>query len=187
MKNFITYKKIQLEDTTNTLTNKHTERVLEINTHEKNNTQADWKTENTTTPKLNIGRKLTFLPPSTNTVSQKIQNFKRISETNKCVIGSGYCSGHNVKLERTIKMKKVSKIGSNRKLEWTMREVTSLACPAKQPSVPQYGEVSVMSQLPEQGTTNGKRRKLEEVNKDQPQPVRTCQIEREDTPLDQTT
>ena len=160
---------------------------MEVNTSEKNNTQVDWKTENTTTPKLNIGRKLTFLPPSTNTVSQKIQNFKRISETNKCVIGSGYCSGHNVKLERSIRMKKVSNIGINGKIEWTMREVTSLACPAKQPSVPQYSVGAMMSQLPGPGTTNGKRQKLDDENKDQSQPSKTSQIEREDVPLDETT
>ena len=84
-------------------------------------------------------------------------------------------------------MKKMSRIGNNGKVEWTMREVTSLACPAKQPSVPRFGEVGMMSHLPEPGTTNGKRRKLEEDNKDQSKSDRTSQNVQEDIPSDETT
>ena len=81
----------------------------------------------------------------------------------------------------------MSRIGNNGKVEWTMREVTSLACPAKQPSVPRFGEVGMMSHLPGPGTTNGKRRKLEEENKDQSKSDRTSQNVQEDVPLDETT
>ena len=86
-----------------------------------------------------------------------------------------------MKLECTVTMKKMSKIGKNGKLEWKMREVTSLACPAKLPSIPEFGVGAMMSQQLEPGGTNGKRQKLEDWNNDQPQHDRTSLIERKDT------
>ena len=75
----------------------------------------------------------------------------------------------------------MSKIGTDGKLEWTMREVTSLPCPAKKPSIPEFRVGAMMSQQREPEGTNGKWQKLEDWNNDQPQPDRTSLIEREDT------
>ena len=186
---YVTFQKKQDKEDTNTLTDRpriHDNDEEEV-IRKTSTTKNIWKMKKPVSPKLEVGKKLTFGSTIEAGVSQKIQNFKRLSEVTKCVIGSGFCTGHNVKLERTVKMKKMSNIGSNGKIEWTMREVTSLACPAKTPSVPVFSAKPVMSQHPEPGVTNGKRRKLIEMSNDQPQPTRTGHIVKEDIPLDEIT
>ena len=71
-------------------------------------------------------------------------------------------------------------------IEWRLREVTSLICPAKKPIVPAYSDTPVMSSLPETEGTNEKRRKLIGMNNDQPQLTRTSHTVKEDLPLDVT-
>ena len=185
MKRYVTVQKKKFENNTNLQTDKREE----VNTDNKivNNseTQIDGKTEFNTSPKLDVGRKLTFKPTSEKSVMQKIQDFRKLSEVNQCVIGSGYCSGHNVKLERTMKKKRVSKIGTDGKIEWIMREVTSLVCPAKMPRTPAFNAGAMMSQQLGSEGTNGKRRKLEEDNNDQSQPDSTRLRERETRLLDE--
>ena len=44
------------------------------------------------------GKKMTFDRVLNTEVSQRMENFNRMSESTKCVIGSGFCAGHNVKL-----------------------------------------------------------------------------------------
>ena len=44
------------------------------------------------------GKKMTFDRVLNTGVSQRMENFNRMSESTKCVIGSGFCAGHNVKL-----------------------------------------------------------------------------------------
>ena len=56
--------------------------------------------------KLSI--KKTFDKPSQSEVRRKIEIFSDKSQEVKCVLGSGHCSGHNVKLVRSVVMKKVS-------------------------------------------------------------------------------
>ena len=134
----------------------------------------------------NIGRKTTFEPTAEQGVSQKINNFRRLSESTKCVIGSGYCAGHNVKLERNIRMKKMSIIGKDGNIEWRLREFVTLECPAKKPAVPAYSATTVTSVIPESGVTNKKRRKSIDVKNDQPQLTRTSLTVKEDLRLDVT-
>ena len=80
----------------------------------------------------------------TNGGSQKVDCFKKLSQVTKCVIGSGFCAGHNVKLERSVKIKKISIIDNDGKVKWLMREVTSLTCPPTKPK--RFGDVPAVLQ-----------------------------------------
>ena len=120
-------------------------------------------------------KKKTFsvFPPVVNSdVVRKISAFNQKANEVKCVIGSGFCSGHNVKLTRCVEMKRVSVVEDNGKLTWQMREVAILACPAASLSVEKSGVTSAVGiELPEYGTTNGKKKKFACNVSDQPQPI----------------
>ena len=98
--------------------------------------------------------------------------FSQKSQNVKCVIGSGFCAGHNVELTRSVKKKRVSNIGEDGKVTWTMREVTFLSCPATNLGVQNSGvNNAVISEQPENGKNNGKKRKTLQNVSDQPQPL----------------
>ena len=166
--------------------------IQTMNNSEDNNTKKNNKNDNMknkiTVPlnKNTIEKKLTFEPTVEQGVAQKINNFRRLSEITKCVIGIGYCSGHNVKLERKVKMKKMSYIEKDGNIGWRLREVTSIECPAKNPGIPVYSAKPMMSSNPESEGTNGKRRKFDVKSMDQPQLTRTSQKMKDDILLDVT-
>ena len=83
-------------------------------------------------------------------------------------------------------MKKMSIIGKDGNIEWMLREVVSLECPAQKPAVPAYSATTVTSLLPESGGSNKKRRKSIDVKNDQPQLTRTSLTPKEDLLLDVT-
>ena len=49
-----------------------------------------------------------------------------------CVMGSGRCGTHNVKLVRAVNMRRVSDMNQGDELRWVRRESTALVCPAKE-------------------------------------------------------
>ena len=120
-----------------------------------------------------ISVKKTFDKLSQLGVKKKIEMFSDMSQEVKCVLGSGYCSGHNVKLVRSIVKKKISETDCNGKVTWPMREVITLACPAIQPIVRNVSAIPALgSEEPELGTTNGKKLKVFENMSNQLQPLK---------------
>ena len=91
-----------------------------------------------------------------------------------------------MKLERKVKMKKMSYIEKDGNIGWRLREVTSIECPAKNPGIPVYSAKPMMSSNPESEGTNGKRRKFDVKSMDQPQLSRTSQKVKDDVLLDET-
>ena len=82
---------------------------------------------------MNIKKK-TFTNIADMSVRSKIEKFQKFARPGECVIGSGMCGYHNVKLTRSVTKKKMSNINKDGTISWTMREVTILRCPATQPA-----------------------------------------------------
>ena len=83
------------------------------------------KKQNDTTNKT----KLTFVGGGVK-VSARI---KQLQEENKtvCVMGSGRCGTHNVKLVKSVKSKKISCVEPGGGVGWKYVDVTCLVCPSK--------------------------------------------------------
>ena len=64
-------------------------------------------------------------------VKESIKMFQDLSKGEDCIIGSGRCSRHNVRLVKTVKEKKVSVIDVSGRVKWQMREAIIYACPSK--------------------------------------------------------
>ena len=114
-------------------------------------------------------RKLTFTPGHTRGVKDNIMMFQKLSDGVECVIGSGMCSGHNVKLTRKVTMKRCSDVDDRGVVTWSMREVTTLTCPAAIRQGSHSAHSAVMSQLSVDTGANGMRQKLGSMTDDQPQ------------------
>ena len=92
-------------------------------------------------------------------VKNKIARFEDIrNKSEECVIASGMCGLHHCRVERDIRMKRVSyedKLGNT---QWTMREGTILVCPlARKPGIEQDSNLSTESQYELRGTTTNKK------------------------------
>ena len=132
------------------------------------------------TKKTEEEKKTTFDNVINTGVSQRVKNFNKMSESTKCVIGSGFCAGHNVKLVRSVRTKKTSCVDDNGEIKWLMREVTSLTCPAVSAKILTFSDAPARLTPGESGTTNGKRRKLSMSEMNQPQHCRTYKKDNED-------
>ena len=155
------YRKIQ-EDNTPGMEDKNTER------EEGKNKKKDLHEKGVETKEFNKG-KTTFKPMNTVKVKENIKMFQKLSMGENCVIGSGRCSRHNVKLVRGVVMKKVSCIDKNGKLSWLMREVTNLSCPYKPDRQHGSDESAMMSPVTQSRGTNGSVKKLRYEVEDQSQ------------------
>ena len=71
-----------------------------------------------------------------------------------------------MRVKREVVQKKMSVIGEDGRVKWSMKETTILACTAKQPRIPGSQDIAAMSSLSKLGTTNHKRVK---VSKDEDQ------------------
>ena len=121
------------------------------------------------TAKVQEVRKLAFTPGHNRKVKDNIMMFQKLSDGVECVIGSGMCSGHNVKLTRKVTMKRCSDVDDRGVVTWSMREVTVLICPAAIRQGSHSAHSAVMSQLSVETGANGKRRKFGSMIDDQPQ------------------
>ena len=67
-----------------------------------------------------------------NTVSDRIEKFQKIVSDSGggCILGSGMCATHNVKLVRRIDKKKVGENDDSGGVRWVYRDVTSMVCPS---------------------------------------------------------
>ena len=103
-------------------------------------------------------RKKTFSSITASSVKDNIEKFQKFSRGGECIIGSGRCGQHNVKLVRGVTKKKMSNRNKDGTVSWQMREVTILRCPAAQLT----GSASKVSataplQLGERGTNKKQR------------------------------
>ena len=81
--------------------------------------------------------KLTFSQP----VGNIIEKFQKMSSGGECLLGSGGCAYHNVRLVRGVKKKRMSVKDDKGGMRWLVRDVTSLVCPvAQQASAGRFGE-----------------------------------------------
>ena len=101
------------------------------------------------------------------------------------MLGSCYCAGHNVKLNRSVKHKRVSNIENDGRFTWSTREVTTLTCPTVSLPVQKPGKIStVLSIQTEMGKTNEKKHNILKSVNNPPQPLGTvsdvkCDLPRE--------
>ena len=136
-------------------------------------------------PKL-IQKKLTFTPVVGQSVKDSIAKFQQIQRGGVCIMGSGRCAEHNVKLVRRVTNKKVSVSDDNGDTRWVCREVTILACPGSVVSLPEVASSAQAKISDELGNTNKKQRLFTMNGMDQPRVGRHVAIKREDRLLDET-
>ena len=65
-------------------------------------------------------------------MSKKIEMFQKYAQGEGCLIGSGRCGYHNTRLGRDVTVKRVSVVNDDSVVNWMMRDVITLVCPAAQ-------------------------------------------------------
>ena len=63
-------------------------------------------------------------------VSDRIQRFQELSDGDECVIGSGRCATHNVRVIRNVMNVRKSVQNEAGEVRWRLSESTVLVCPA---------------------------------------------------------
>ena len=127
-------------------------------------------------------RKTTFMKKHTmNTAKQTIKMFQELERGEECLLGSGRCSTHNVKLARKVSRKRVSTVADDGSVKWTIGEGVVLACPYKQGFRVEPG--SEPAPLETEGT-NGNKRICLDRQMNQPQTETQIDFGREDLLLD---
>ena len=127
-------------------------------------------------------KKTTFATVVNPGLKSAIQKFRTISRGTECAVRSGYCTSHNIKCVREVKMKKVSEIDESGRLSWSTREVCTLTCPSKPKITTKPG--GIVNSAP-QGT-NGKIADIFRNVMDQPTQPRTKKKTNEAISLDET-
>ena len=113
--------------------------------------------------------------------------FQELQRGGECVMGSGMCAEHNVRLVRKVTNKKVSVVDDNGVVTWTTREVTILACPGSNLSQPVGGKSALPAlSMKSGGVTNKRQRILKENVMNQPRVEVGVNEIGEDIPLDVT-
>ena len=110
--------------------------------------------------------KKTFSSIDGSKFKENIKKFKMMSKGTDCLIRSGFCTSHNHKMIRKIVSKKMSSEDEYGVVTWTTRESTVLYCPSNISKQTSNEPEPMMSQLPNVGGTNQKRRKCS-TGKDQ--------------------
>ena len=127
-------------------------------------------------------RKTTFMKKNTmNTARETIKMFQELERGEECLLGSGRCSTHNVKLARKVSKKRVSTVANDGSVKWTIGEGVVLACPYKQGFRTEPG--TEPAPLETEGT-NGNKRICLDRQMNQPQTEQENTFGREDLLLD---
>ena len=151
-----------------------------------NNTPAvyndnDDRQKNNTLKNDNQDKKTTFVVKKTVRVKESVKMFQELATGKECVLGSGRCSTHNVKLLRSVCQKRMSVISDDGTVTWTMGEGVVLACPYKQAGSTDTATRS--APLKSEGANGNKRFCLNErMDQSLTEPARN--FGREETPLD---
>ena len=127
-------------------------------------------------------KKTTFVSKNTmNTASETIRMFQELEKGKECLLGSGRCSTHNVKLVRKISKRRVSTVACDESVKWTIGEGVALACPYKQGF---RAEPATEPAPLETVGTNGNKRICLDRQMNQPQTEQENNFGREDLLLD---
>ena len=87
-------------------------------------------------------------------ICDRILKFQELSQGNDCVIGSGRCATHNVKIVRVVKKVRKSETAEGGGVRWRLCESTILECP-KSSLRKLTSDVSVTSSLLPEGEPMG--------------------------------
>ena len=101
----------------------------------KENTFNNKNNKNTDNSECDKTQKTTFSTLCDSaTVGDRVRRYQMMvrKSGSGCVMGSGRCATHNVKLVRSVCMKKVSDRNNADELVWRNRESTTLVCPASE-------------------------------------------------------
>ena len=103
-----------------------------------------FKTAIKTTPKnsMNVRK---------SSINEKILKFQELSQGHDCVIGSGRCATHNVKMVRVVKNVRKSESTDGGGVRWRLCESTLLECPRTGQGKLSNDKLVMSSQLPEGG------------------------------------
>ena len=116
-------------------------------------------------------------------LKENIRAFQLMQKGGECRFGSGSCAEHNVKLCRKVESKRVGSVDKDGKTTWRMREVVTLACPARvNQSSRTTTELSVDLNL----VGTNKKLRFDRSEKYQSQTEVSNKKWREQTPLDKT-
>ena len=137
-------------------------------------------------PHRMIQKKLTFDRVDRQSVRDNIAKFQKLQRGGMCVMGSGRCAEHNVRLVRSVTNKKVSVIDENGYTRWVTREVTILTCPGSVVSLPVVASDVDSKISDEQGNTNKKQRLFPKNGMDQPREEGPMKKDNNDILLDET-
>ena len=110
--------------------------------------------------------KLTFIKHCPNSVSAKIGNFQRMTESGMCLLGSGCCGFHNEKLERNVQTKRMSVRGDDNDcvLRWEETEIITLVCPgARQQRIDRFCDYNNIEVSPSDGAGESKNHKNQKL------------------------
>ena len=99
-------------------------------------------------------------------VKENIRMFQDLAKGEECIIRSGRCSKHNMKLEKRVTEKRVSVIDELRRVKWQMREAVNFACPSKPRNLNENSALAMLSEPLSKGT-NGRAKKLKGMRDDQ--------------------
>ena len=140
--------------------------------HKKSDNDDLMSTMSTKEPKYEVQNenddmKPTFVRPPVNRVSERISMFRKYEDNDgMCVLGSGRCAYHNVRLVRSVVTRKGSVQGGTG-VRWERLDSTVLICPGarQQREKERLCDNDSMtdrakSQLSSGGTTTNKRRKF---------------------------
>ena len=105
-----------------------------------------------------------MIPPP---IKKRIDRFQDIHNGDKCVMGSGRCATHHVKLVKRVIERKESKLDKFGQVSWTIGEGTIYDCP-KSGQSGRCESIPAVTNLPVgEKTTNKKRRLIQRSEEDQ--------------------
>ena len=132
----------------------------------EDNTIHDKSQEDT----LPLRKKTTFGPINTPPpIKKKIDRFQNFQNGDKCVVGSGRCATHHIKLVKRVVERKVSKLNKFGQVTWTMGEGIIFDCP-KSGQTERSGDSTAPINLPVKGNSTNKKIRLINKNElDQPE------------------
>ena len=113
--------------------------------------------EDITPPKMKMTFDKFSAPPPR--IKKKIDRFQDLHDGDKCVMGSGRCATHHVKLVKRVIERRVSVVDKCGQVSWAMREGTIFDCPKSRQSG-RCEDSPAVTNLPVGKIVTNKKRKL---------------------------
>ena len=171
IRNYLTHRDNSDKKSDNKISHNKQQKTQDNDILEDNNKEEDivMKRDNTghdNTPEDNLPpkKKMTFRtinasPP----IKKKIDRFQDFQNGDKCVVGSGRCATHHIKLVKRVIERKVSKLDKFGQVMWTMGEGIIYDCP-KSGQPQRYDDNLAITNLPVRDNSANKRIRLIQKN-----------------------